>query len=258
MVRGALRLHHFGVKTFATEMVHNRSMAKQDDWVRLTVRIPPELHDKLQTAVTVGPNSMNAEIIARLDESFYPLRGMEDPSNRVYVTNKMIVEIADGITTRLLGDAPLDSDDEDEVKLRRRRLMGQLSELGERGALPTAEQWAAVEDRCAKAEAEVVRLRMERNDSNRNPNLIESIEAEFASILGRKVTANLMTSAQAEDMRNRSDALAKELSSLRAWLDQIRGKQTAEEVTPHPRMVSTEELPLSKDEPSTMPIRTRR
>jgi hypothetical protein len=45
-------------------------MAKQDDWVRLTVRMPPELYARLQQAVAEGPNSMNAEVVTRLESTF--------------------------------------------------------------------------------------------------------------------------------------------------------------------------------------------
>lgn len=45
-------------------------MAKQDDWVRLTVRMPPELYERLADTVARGPLSMNAEIVDRLENSF--------------------------------------------------------------------------------------------------------------------------------------------------------------------------------------------
>lgn len=45
-------------------------MAKQDDWVRLTVRLPPEVYARLTETVATGPNSMNAEIVSRLEFSF--------------------------------------------------------------------------------------------------------------------------------------------------------------------------------------------
>ena len=50
-------------------------MAKQDDWAKITLRLPPDLHRKLAEAT--GANSLNAEIVQRLDESFSEdLRGM--------------------------------------------------------------------------------------------------------------------------------------------------------------------------------------
>lgn len=43
-------------------------MATQDDWHRITLRIPSELHEKLKEAATLS--SVNAEIITRLEASF--------------------------------------------------------------------------------------------------------------------------------------------------------------------------------------------
>lgn len=43
-------------------------MAKQDDWIRITLRLPSDLHSKLVDAAS--NSSMNAEIVARLDASF--------------------------------------------------------------------------------------------------------------------------------------------------------------------------------------------
>lgn len=43
-------------------------MAKQDDWIRVTVRFPPELHERLNEAR--GARSFNAEVVSRLETSF--------------------------------------------------------------------------------------------------------------------------------------------------------------------------------------------
>jgi len=43
-------------------------MAKQDDYVRYTIRVPAELYERLQSAA--GAKSVNAEIVARLEKSF--------------------------------------------------------------------------------------------------------------------------------------------------------------------------------------------
>lgn len=43
-------------------------MAKQDDFIRVTVRIPPALHEKLRGVAL--SKSINAEIIDRLEASF--------------------------------------------------------------------------------------------------------------------------------------------------------------------------------------------
>ncbi|MGJ0506545.1 MAG: hypothetical protein ACR652_05285 [Methylocystis sp.] len=42
-------------------------MAKQDDYVRITIRIPKDLHEAL--VYFAGPRSLNAEIVARLGRS---------------------------------------------------------------------------------------------------------------------------------------------------------------------------------------------
>lgn len=44
-------------------------MAKQDDFVRITLRLPPELHGEL-TQAAGAVKSLNAEIIERLEDSF--------------------------------------------------------------------------------------------------------------------------------------------------------------------------------------------
>lgn len=45
-------------------------MAKQDDWKRITLRIPPDLYDRIAEAA--GASSVNAEIIARLEATLSP------------------------------------------------------------------------------------------------------------------------------------------------------------------------------------------
>ncbi|AZV00280.1 Arc family DNA-binding protein [Paracoccus kondratievae] len=46
-------------------------MAKQDDWIRITLRLPRELHEKLTGALDDTNRSMNAEIVSRLEQSFW-------------------------------------------------------------------------------------------------------------------------------------------------------------------------------------------
>ena len=43
---------------------------EEDDYTRITLRIPKELHQKLTEAAKSSSKSMNAEIVARLDNSF--------------------------------------------------------------------------------------------------------------------------------------------------------------------------------------------
>lgn len=41
-------------------------MAGQDDWVRMTLRLPEDLHQELQNRSNVSGRSLNTEIVARL------------------------------------------------------------------------------------------------------------------------------------------------------------------------------------------------
>ena len=43
------------------------SKAKQDEWKRITLRLPPELYDALWSRARIG--SLNAEIVSRLEAS---------------------------------------------------------------------------------------------------------------------------------------------------------------------------------------------
>lgn len=47
-----------------------RRMATQDDYTRITLRLPKDLHQKLADSADASSKSMNAEIIARLVESY--------------------------------------------------------------------------------------------------------------------------------------------------------------------------------------------
>ncbi len=45
-------------------------MATQDDYQRITVRLPPDIHEKLTQAANSSAKSVNAEIVSRLEASF--------------------------------------------------------------------------------------------------------------------------------------------------------------------------------------------
>lgn len=51
-------------------------MAKQDDYVRYTIRVPAELYERLQLAA--GEKSVNAEIVSRLENSFDEFEGYKE------------------------------------------------------------------------------------------------------------------------------------------------------------------------------------
>ncbi|MGO7370086.1 Arc family DNA-binding protein [Rhizobium ruizarguesonis] len=51
---------------FFTKLVSNSLMAKQDDYVRYTIRVPREVYAPLEQAADTSGRSMNAEIVRRL------------------------------------------------------------------------------------------------------------------------------------------------------------------------------------------------
>lgn len=75
-------------------------MGKQDDWIRKTVRLPVELHEQLSRAAI--SSSINAEIVARLEQSF-----LDQPKPRHDISASLL-EIIEA--TQLL-------DDEDRAKI---------------------------------------------------------------------------------------------------------------------------------------------
>ncbi|HAO33182.1 MAG TPA: Arc family DNA-binding protein [Candidatus Competibacter sp.] len=57
-------------------------MGKQDDYIRITLRLPAELHERLTTMCERTKRSMNAEILTRLDVSFDDERLAEAPEEQ--------------------------------------------------------------------------------------------------------------------------------------------------------------------------------
>ena len=53
-------------------------MAKQDDFIRLQVRLPKELHESLVEAVSKSGRSMNSEIVERLYASHSTIDELRD------------------------------------------------------------------------------------------------------------------------------------------------------------------------------------
>lgn len=45
-------------------------MATQDDYIRTALRVPPTLHSQIHEAAKINNRTFNAEIIARLQQSF--------------------------------------------------------------------------------------------------------------------------------------------------------------------------------------------
>jgi len=82
-------------------------MAKQDEWIRITLRIPGDLHSKLVSAADENNRSMNAEIIATL-ELVYPERAeIADPLIGSIAEDDLlgILDDVDRLRQRLLAKA---------------------------------------------------------------------------------------------------------------------------------------------------------
>lgn len=45
-------------------------MATQDDYIRTALRVPPDLHSRIHDAAKSNNRTFNAEIVARLEQSF--------------------------------------------------------------------------------------------------------------------------------------------------------------------------------------------
>jgi hypothetical protein len=89
-------------------------MARQDDYVRYTIRVPAELYERVKEAA--GDRSVNAEIIERLDKSFQPQPSAESTAaatDSLIESAKLIAEAVQTIQVRLK------SSDIDRLELRR-------------------------------------------------------------------------------------------------------------------------------------------
>ena len=71
-------------------------MAKQDDFVRYTIRVPAPLYERLKDAA--GVKSVNAEIVARLENSFRESEAIPDDPAEVY---NWLLELRGNITEAL-------------------------------------------------------------------------------------------------------------------------------------------------------------
>lgn len=60
---------HFGVNTILEPRIEF-FMARQDDYIRTALRLPPDMHKALHESADASGKSFNAEIIARLQASF--------------------------------------------------------------------------------------------------------------------------------------------------------------------------------------------
>lgn len=53
-------------------------MATQDDYIRTALRVPPELHAQIHASAKANNRTFNAEIVARLEESFGDTAGVDN------------------------------------------------------------------------------------------------------------------------------------------------------------------------------------
>lgn len=70
-------LNHRGSIAVNTTVVHHMRMSREDPQFKL--RLPPELKARIDQAATENHRSINAEIVARLEQSF-PHEGPADPA----------------------------------------------------------------------------------------------------------------------------------------------------------------------------------
>lgn len=63
-------------------------MATQDDYIRTALRVPPDLHAQIHGAAKENNRTFNAEIVARLEQSFSP--ETSQPASFGYAVNQML------------------------------------------------------------------------------------------------------------------------------------------------------------------------
>jgi hypothetical protein len=75
-------------------------MESQDDYVRSQLRVPRELHEKLTEAARIARRSLNAEVNARLVESFErrDAQNLEDIDARLDRNFAKLIEAVKGLS----------------------------------------------------------------------------------------------------------------------------------------------------------------
>jgi len=73
----------------------------EDRYTRMTLRIPKDLHKKLVENAELRSKSTNAEIVARLEESFNPATAIPEDFERLYKLQKEIIDEKDKTTNKL-------------------------------------------------------------------------------------------------------------------------------------------------------------
>ena len=90
----------------------------QDDYKKTALRLPPELHERLHEAATASGRSYNAEIVARLEDSFSAQSSAPGPAHQL-----------DLFTSALESKALMLSMRYDMVKLRNENLANQAHRI---------------------------------------------------------------------------------------------------------------------------------
>lgn len=63
-------------------------MATQDDYIRTALRVPPDLHAKIHESAKENNRTFNAEIVARLEQSFST--STDQPDSLGYAVDQML------------------------------------------------------------------------------------------------------------------------------------------------------------------------
>lgn len=93
-------------------------MATQDDYIRTALRVPPELHAQIHASAKANNRTFNAEIVARLQESFH-VHGSGSVSMKMTAQGEGHVnsdsgftdELADKVAARLVKMIPISLED---------------------------------------------------------------------------------------------------------------------------------------------------
>lgn len=98
------RLNHRGSIVVNTTVVHHRGMSRQDPQFKL--RMTEELRDQIAEAAKASNRSMNAEIIARLEQSFAIA---DSPEKEFHLSRAQLDELVQSVTNQVaehLASAP--------------------------------------------------------------------------------------------------------------------------------------------------------
>lgn len=97
-------------------------MATQDDYIRTALRVPPELHAQIHASAKANNRTFNAEIVARLQESFHvhgsgsgsgsvSMKMTAQGEGHVNSDSGFTDELADKVAARLVKMIPISLED---------------------------------------------------------------------------------------------------------------------------------------------------